>query len=76
MEELKSKVDPVNLKISSVENRKNGTLVIQTEIDEERIKIKSAIEKEMSKGYEIKVPHPIEMKIYITDMAFKYKKMN
>ena len=51
-EELNIKVDPVNLKISSVENRKNGTLVIQTEKDEERIEITSAIEKEMSEGYE------------------------
>ena len=47
-------------------------MVIQIENDEERIKIKSAIEKEMSEGYEIKVPRPIEMKIYITDTIFKY----
>lgn len=72
-EELNKKVDPVNLKITSIENRKNGTLVIQTENQEEREKIKEAIKEKMSEDYEIKVPNPVEMSVTITDMSFKYK---
>lgn len=59
-EELNKNVDPVNLKITSVENRKNGTVVIQSENEEEREKIKTAIEDKLNEGYEIKVPSPIE----------------
>lgn len=71
-EELNKNVDPVNLKITSVENRKNGTVVIQSENEEEREKIKTAIEDKLNEGYEIKVPSPIEMKINITGMSFNY----
>lgn len=38
--ELNKKVDPVNLKITRVENRRNGTVVIQTDNEEERLKNK------------------------------------
>lgn len=72
MEELNKKVNPVDLKITNVENRKSGTIIIQTENNEEREKVKEAIQKEMSEDYEIKVPSPIEMTIAITDMSFKY----
>lgn len=71
-EELNKKVDPVNLKIRNVESRKNGTVVIQTENEEEREKVKNAIQSEMSEGYDIKVPNPKEMKVNITDITFKY----
>lgn len=70
-EELNKRVDPINLKITNVEKRKNGTLVIQSENKEEREKIKHAIQNEMSENYEIKIPNQIDMQILITDMNFK-----
>ena len=69
--ELNEKVNPINFKITNVENGKNGTLVIQSENVEERVKIKEAIEIQISKDYEIKVPKEVGMKIIITDMNFK-----
>lgn len=71
-EDLNNKVDPKNFKITNVENRSNGTLVIQSENNEEREKIKTAIQNEMGEGYEIKVPNNHEMSVTITDMTFKY----
>lgn len=70
-EELNKKVDPVNLKITNVEKRRNGTLVIQSENVEERDKIKSAIQNGLGDNYEIRVPNQIDMHIVITDMNFK-----
>lgn len=72
-EALNDKVDPVNLKITGVENRRNGTVVIQSENSEEREKIKNAIENELNDGYEIKVPKPIELRVKITDMTFVHE---
>lgn len=71
-QELNKKVDPINFKIINVENRRNGTVVIQSENDEEREKIKTAIQSEMSENYEIKVPNPMAFKVIITDITFKY----
>lgn len=70
-EELNKNVDPVNLKITNVENRRNGTLVIQSENVEERDKIKSAIQSGMGDNYDVRVPNPIDMHIVITDMNFR-----
>lgn len=67
-----NKVDPVNLKITNVENRKNGTLIIQTENNEERERVKNAIENEMRESYDIRVPNENDMTIVITDMTFKF----
>lgn len=39
-EDLKNKVDPTNFKITNIENRRNGTVVIQSENIDEREKIK------------------------------------
>lgn len=69
--ELNNKVDPVNFKITKVENRRNGTVVIQSENIVEREKIKKAIQNEISDKYEIKVPNEISMQIIVTDMSFK-----
>lgn len=74
-EELNNKVDPVNLKIKNIENRKNGTVVIQTDNENEREKIKIAIQKEMSDGYDIMIPNTSEKKIIISDMTFKHTEM-
>lgn len=69
--DLNEKVDPINFKITNVENRRNGTVVIQSIDNEEREKIKEAIQKEISENYEIKVPKQTEMQLIITDMNFK-----
>lgn len=69
--ELNKKVDPINFKITNVENRKNGTLVIQSENVEEREKIKEVLQSEISENYEIKIPKDIKMQIIITGMNFK-----
>ena len=71
-EDLNRKVDPINFKIINIENKKNVTVVIQSENVDEREKIKNAIENEMSEGYEIKVPNKIELSIIITELTFKY----
>ena len=60
---LNEKVDPINLKITNVENGKNGTLVIICQNVEEKEKIKEAIETQISKDYEIKVPKEVGMQI-------------
>lgn len=71
-EELNKKVNPVNFKIVNVENRRNGTVVIQSESMDEREKIKKAIQDEISEKYEVKIPKEAEMHMVITDMNFKY----
>lgn len=42
-EDLNKKVNPVDLKITNVENRSNGTVVIHSKNNEEREKIKTAL---------------------------------
>lgn len=71
-EELNKKVDPVNLKITNVENRSNGTIIIRSENIEERDKIQNAIEVEMGENYEIKVATPINLDVIVTDISYKY----
>ena len=51
--ELNKKVDPINFKITNVENRRNGTVAIRSANTAERVKIKEAMENEISKDYEI-----------------------
>lgn len=70
-EELNNKVDPKDFKIVNIENRRNGTLVIQSESMDEREKIKTAIQNEISDKYEVKIPKEAEMNIIITDMNIK-----
>ena len=65
--ELNGKVDPVNLKITNVDNRKNDTVVIQSENVEERKKIQDWIQGKISEDYEIKIPKDIEKDIVRTD---------
>lgn len=67
-----NKVNPTNFKILNVEQRKNGSVVIQSENDKEREKIKEALHKEISDLYEIKVPDQMDMKIKLTGMSFKF----
>ena len=69
--ELNEKVDPLYFKITNVENRKHGTLVIKSKNVEERETIKEAIETQISKKYEVKMPKEVHMQITITDMNFK-----
>lgn len=64
-------MDPADLNITNIENRRNGTIVIQSENDEERQKIKNAIENKMSDTYEIKAPDENDMSIIITDTQKK-----
>ncbi|KAI8120531.1 hypothetical protein CVS40_8209 [Lucilia cuprina] len=71
-EELNKKVDPVNLKITKIENRKNGTVIIQSENNEEREKIKNAIQIKLNENYDIKVPSPRNLILKITDISFDY----
>lgn len=71
-EELNNKVDPSNLKIKNVENRKNGSVVIQTENEYEREKIRTVIQTGISEEYEIKIPNTSEKHIIVTDMTFKH----
>lgn len=71
-EDLNKKVNPSNFKIVNIEQRRNGSIVIQSENNEEREKIKEVLQNEMSGSYEIKVPHQKEMKIKLTGMTFKF----
>lgn len=69
--ELNKKVNPADFKIINVENRKNGTVVIQAESSEEREKIKETIQTQISNDYEIKIPREISTQIVITGLSFK-----
>ena len=69
--ELNKKIDGINFKITNVENRRNGTVVIRCENIAEQKKIKEVIENEISKDYEIKVPKQVEMHIIAPHMDFK-----
>lgn len=71
-EDLNNNVDPINFKVTSVENRKNGTIVIQSENPEEREKLKTTIANEMSENYEVRIPKEVNYHVVITDMNFKY----
>lgn len=71
-EDLNKKVNPSNFKIINVEQRKNGSVVIQSKSNEDREKIKEVLQNEISDSYEIKVPQQMQMKIKITGMTFKY----
>ena len=46
--ELNKKVDPISFKITNVENRRKGAVVIRIENITEREKIKEAMENEIS----------------------------
>lgn len=70
-EDLRNKVDPTNFKINNIENRRNGTMVIESENNEEREKIKNTLQTELSENYDIRVPNETKMTIVITDMSFK-----
>ena len=59
---------------TNVENRKNYTLVIQSENVKEREKIKEAIQSEISKEYEVRIPRDINMHISFTNLSFKVSK--
>lgn len=72
-EDLNENVDPGNLKISNIENKKNGVIVIQSENIEEREKIKNAIENKMNEKYEIKMPNPLNTTVIVANMTFKYE---
>ena len=74
--ELNNKIDPINFKITNVENRCNGNVVIQRENIVEGKKIKEDIENEISKEYEIKVPKQVEMQIITADINFKLPNKN
>ena len=69
---LNNKVDPVNLNTTNIENRKNGTVIIQSKTDEDRNKIKNVIESKVDRTYDVKAPNEGVMSIIITDMSFKY----
>lgn len=66
------KVNPSNLKISNIEKRSRGTLLIEAESSEDREMIKAAISKEMGNEYDIKVPNESEMTLKISGISSKY----
>ncbi|XP_017462848.1 PREDICTED: uncharacterized protein LOC108356236 [Rhagoletis zephyria] len=71
--DLNSKVDPKNLNISKIVSKNNGVMVIHSQNNDEREKIKDAIEKNIGKEYEIKVPNSIRPSFLIAGMNFKYE---
>ncbi|XP_036332936.1 uncharacterized protein LOC118744201 [Rhagoletis pomonella] len=72
-EDLNKNVDPSGLKINSVQGRKSGAVVIQTENEAEREKIKKAIENKMSDRYEIKIPNVAKPRFMVYRMSFKHE---
>jgi hypothetical protein len=54
--DLNTKVDPKDLKIKNVENKKNGKILIETDTKENRDKIKAELEKKINVDYDIKIP--------------------
>lgn len=74
-EELTNKLNPVNLEIKRVGNRKNGTVIIETENKEEQEKIIKTIQNEMNEGNEMKILNMTENNI-ISDVAFTSNNMS
>lgn len=72
-EDLNKKVDPKNLKISNIETKHNGVIIIESENNTEREKIKAALEKTMCDNYEVRVPNVINPRFIITSMVFKHE---
>ncbi|XP_067637542.1 uncharacterized protein [Eurosta solidaginis] len=72
-QDLNNKVDPKNLKISNIETRNNGVMVIHSENNDEREKIKLAIENNIDREYEVKVPEQIRPSFVVTGIMFKYE---
>lgn len=62
-QDLNQKVNPTNFEIVNVEQRQNGSVIIQSESNEERENIKEALESEMGETYNIKIPNQTDMKI-------------
>lgn len=69
--DLNNRVSPDNLNILKVQTRKNGTVVVQSKNNEEREKIKNALQSELSESYDINIPDEPKMTIIVTDMSFK-----
>lgn len=70
-QDLNSKVDPKNLKISNIASKSNGVMVIHSENTDERDKIKAAIETNIGKEYEIKVPEMVRPSFIVKGVNFK-----
>ncbi|XP_036339828.1 uncharacterized protein LOC118749165 [Rhagoletis pomonella] len=71
--DLNKNVDPSDLKISNVHGRKSGTIVIKSENESERDKIKTAIANKMSDRYEIRVPNTAKPKFMAFGVSLKYE---
>ena len=54
---LNQKVDPINFKIVSTEQRKNGSVVIQSESNEERKNIKETMQKKIKDHNQVDMKH-------------------
>lgn len=70
--DLIAKVDPKSLKITNVETKNNGVMIIQSENNCERDKIKVAIEKNIGSEYDIKAPDPLRPSFTVSRMTLKY----
>ena len=57
---------------SKKKKKQNGTKVIQIETNDERVKIKSAIENELGDNYEINATKPRDLIVAIKFITFKY----
>ena len=62
------------MKITNVESRSGGMIVIQSENCEDRENVKSPIQLKISKQYEVKIPNWMGLNINIIGMSFDYSK--
>ena len=59
-----NKINSDNLKITNVESRSSGIIVIESENCEDREKIKRANQEKTSKQYEVVIPNSTEFEVY------------
>lgn len=70
--DLNQNVDPKNLKISNIESRHNGIVIIESDNNDEREKIKKLLENKMKDDYEIKIPSSMNPRIVVVNMGYKH----
>lgn len=71
--DLNKYVDPKELKISNIESKNNGVIVIESANESERSKIKDAIELKMSKEYEITVPSAMKPTFMVAKIVYRHE---
>ncbi|XP_036340117.1 uncharacterized protein LOC118749421 [Rhagoletis pomonella] len=70
--DLNSKVDPKELQITNIVTTQSGVVIVESKNDQERDKIKNAIETNLGNAYEVKIPKKVKPTVVVSGINFKY----